>query len=403
MTGTTAETVTTGETRHPQVASYVDGRGLRWELRRRVTAYSPEVPVVQADVEPTEPSVRPTWDELDDETAMQRLRPVTLTPDGYEFTLDDEQTLRLVQQVRAARSQVPPEASMMRAPAPDGSDGLDGPDGPDGSHGPHGTGAAELSALSRRVLSEDRFATQTFDGDGRVNMNGSATESPWLYIASMANAGQCTAFKLLNNYTAVTAAHCVHDGSEWRRRKTLQFAAGADQPRAELAAECYSVTVASGWKGDEPEYDFAVIRLREEGTDPGASCEYDAYNVGHFGYQTVDECVVDVRLNLAGYPSEHDPDHLVPPGEWAYPSLFTDYRADGWTACAGIYPESLWFYNDGSNGQSGSPVWTFYEDSGQNKVRAIYRGSVASIFGESNRGRRIDASLVAWMNANAGY
>jgi len=366
------------------IASFVDGKGARWDFRRAVTAWAPAEAAPPSDTEPSDaaPTPQRSWDQLDDAEAIRLLRPITLTPDNREYTLDDEQTLRLVEQIRNARARVPAQQSMLQIATPE-------------------SGTA-LSVLSRRVLSEDRFPTQTFDGDGRVNMNGSASESPWAYIASMAHAGQCTAFKMLNNYTAITAAHCVHDGSEWRPRKTLQFAAGSGEPRSELPADCYSITLASGWKGSESEYDFAVIRLREDDVASGASCDFDAYNVGHFGYQTVDECVVDVRLNLAGYPSERDPDHPAPTGDWKYPTLFTDYRADGWTACAGVYPDTLWFYNDGSNGQSGSPVWTFYEDSGQNKVRAIYRGSVSSIFGDSNRGRRMDAGLIAWLQSHAG-
>jgi hypothetical protein len=69
----------------------------------------------------------------------------------------------------------------------------------------------------------------------------------------------------------------------------------------------------------------------------------------------------------------------------------------------GLYPSALLFYNDGSNGQSGSPVWSFSEDSGQNQVRGIYRGSMLTVVGDSNRARRFDDSLIAWLSLNVGF
>lgn len=369
-----------GEMSSPPPAARFDARGQRWELRRRVSAFAEGEPRSPRDVEAESTATASRWQDLSDELAAQRLRPITLTPDNYEYTLGEPEALQFVQQLRRAAASLPRSALMST---------LDTESLPSGR--------------SRRVLSEDRFPTQLFGEDERVNMNSAAGEAPWSFIAAMSNAGQCTAFKLLNKHTAVTAAHCVHDGKQWHRRKTLQFAAGSQAARAELDANCYSITVAGGWDGEDAEYDFAVIRLREDGLDNGASCALEDYDVGHFGYELVDECIVDVALNLAGYPSQRDPDNSPPKGEWSYPSLFTDYRGDGWTACAGLYPSALWFYNDGSNGQSGSPVWTFHQDSGQNQVRGIYRGSMITVVGDSNRARRFDDSLIAWLTLNAGH
>ncbi|HET8936299.1 MAG TPA: hypothetical protein VFN67_22805 [Polyangiales bacterium] len=365
--------------RAPQLgAAFVDARGWRWEQQRQVTKFAAAEPELQHDGEDPSPTRR--WQDLPDELAAKRLRPITLTPDNYEYALDEAQTLEFVQQLRELGPLVPRSTPMATPEA-----------------------QPALSERSARVLSEDRVPRQTFGEDGRVNMNGAADQAPWVFIGAMSRAGQCTAFKLLNKHTAISAAHCVHDGKEWSRRKAVQFSAGASSPRPAISEDCYSITVAGGWAGEDPEFDYAVIRLREDGLERGAACDPAAYDVGHFGYELIDECVADVELNLAGYPSIRDPDNPAPVGDWAYPSLFTDYRTDGWTACAGLYPSALWFYNDGSNGQSGSPVWTFHQETAQNQVRAIYRGSMTTIVGDSNRGRRFDESLIAWMTLNAGY
>lgn len=361
------------------MASLIDARGQRWELQREVTQFAEDKSTSVHDDE-TAPQRAARWQDQPDEDAVRRLRPITLTPGNLEYALDDEGALQLVQQLREAKQHVPRAGDMSTSE----------------------TGVV-LSSRSQRVLSEERFPTQTFASDDRVNMNNSASELPWMFIAAMADAGKCTAFKLLNKHTAVTAAHCVHDGKEWIKRKTLQFAAGAAEPRSKLDANCYSVSVPGGWDGTDAEFDYAVIRLREDGLDDGALCELAGYDVGYFGYQVVDDCSVDVALNLAGYPSLTDPDHQVPAGDWSYPTLFSDHRTDGWSGCAGLFPSALFFYNDGSNGQSGAPVWTLFDERGQNAVRAIYRGSVTSPVGDSNRGRRLDEELVAWLTFNAGY
>lgn len=350
-------------------AAFVDARGLRWQLRRhveRLSAQEPRSP--QGAQERAAPKV-----------SADALRPIALTPRNDEYVLDEADSLVFLEQLRELAPTLPRSAPMA---VPDG---------------------AQLSERTTRVLFEDRFPTQTFGDDGRANMNSEAHKVPWSFIGAMANAGQCTAFKLLNKHTAITAAHCVHDGAEWRQRKTLQFAAGAASAHAELSDDCYTMIVPGGWNGEDAEFDYAVLRLREDGLEGGASCDRAAYDVGHFGYQLVDECVDGIPLTLAGYPSRSDPDNPTPIGEWSYPSLFTDYRTDGWTACAGLYEMALLFYNDGSNGQSGSPVWSFYEDSGQNQVRGIYRGSMTTVIGDSNRARRFDESLIAWLTLNAGY
>jgi V8-like Glu-specific endopeptidase len=359
----------------PPRAALTDARGLRWELRRH--EFAAEEPRAPENVEARADGL--PWPQLSNDDAVSRLRPIALTPDNHEYTLSDRDALAFVQQLRELAPRLPRSAPMG---VPD---------------------AAQVSERTGRVLSEDRFARKTFGEDDRANVNDEADQVPWRFIAAMANAGECTAFKLLNPQTALTAAHCVHDGVEWHRRKTLQFAAGASERRAELDADCYSIIVPAAWDGEDAEFDFAVLRLREEGLDGGASCERAAYDIGHFGYNLVDECVDGIALTLAGYPSRKDPDHPVPVGDWSYPSLFTDYRTDGWSACAGLYPSALFFYNDGSNGQSGSPVWSFYQDSGQNQVRGIHRGSMITVIGDSNRARRFDDSLMAWFTLNAGY
>src|SRR5690606_31314407 len=109
-----------------------------------------------------------------------------------------------------------------------------------------------------------------FDGESRTNMNAYAQNHPWNKIGVMS--GACTVFKMINNYTAVTSAHCVYGSSGWLARRPLQFSAGSATPKGVLHKNCYAITVPGGWASDvgDDEYDYAVIRLREGGVT-GAS------------------------------------------------------------------------------------------------------------------------------------
>lgn len=351
--------------------------GERWLPRRKIVNFA------QAPSKPLK--VREPVGKLatlNERAVADKLRPIMLGVDDVEYVLDvdDEQAMEAARQVIAD----------MRSGAEVTADSA------------FGSGQRPQESPSVQVLNDG-----VFGGESRVNANAFAQNYPWDMIGSMANynasppGGEyCTVFKMINHYTAVTAAHCVYDSSGWIARRDLRFAAGSSTPRGVLPRNCYAMTVPSGWSSDvgDDEYDYAVIRLREGGSS-GAWCNVADYDTGYFGYRGVSGCTTGVSGDMAGYPGKFGPGS-PPPGAWVYPTLFDDYRTDGWTSCV-TYPNHLWYYNDNSGGQSGAPFWTNY--SGSYKVRAINFAIWTGAFDDSNAGRRIDQSVIDFMNKYKGY
>jgi len=240
----------------------------------------------------------------------------------------------------------------------------------------------------------DREAKTVLGTDDRININYAANTYPYNNHAQMLGGGHtCTAFKMVNNYTAVTAAHCVHSGSSFiSPRKDLTFQAGSSTPKATLPGGCYAMTVPGCWDGDSVSCDYAVIRLR----GGGPWCNFNDYNVGYLGYNTVSSCVTDIKAFLSGYPS----DAPLPAG-WVYPSLAYHYRSDGWTSCV-TYPDRVWYNNDSTGGQSGTALVSYWSD-GSWRVRGIHHGGDTGVFSNSNQGRRMTSDLYSWLSGNAGY
>ena len=344
----------------------VDPDGKRWIPVRKVVKFDDSPPVARAPR-----NLNGKAATLSDEELAKKLKPIMLSVDDIEYTLEDDQALALAREVKE---------HMRSGRVPDGDSAF-------------GEGEKPVVSTSRTTQNDG-----VFDGESRTNANAFAQNYPWNLIGVMS--GSCTIFKMINHYTAVTSAHCVYDGNGWKTRKKLQFSAGSATPRGELPAQCYAMTVPSGWSSDvgDDEYDYAVIRLREGGST-GAWCNYNDYNTGYFGYQGVSGCTTNVGGDLAGYPGKGGPGS-PPPGAWVYPTLFNDYRNNGWTSCV-TYPNHLWYYNDNSGGQSGGPFWSNF--SGSYKVRAVNMAIWTGVFDDSNAGRRIDQSVIDFLNAHKGY
>lgn len=356
----------------------VDPNGTRWIPRRRVVTFD-ESPT--ASVVPTR-QPRPALSKaatLSDIELAKKTRAIMLDVDDVEYEMDADQALEFARAVKA---------KMLRG-VQDEADSAFG-------EGETPTVSPSIQTLNNGV----------FNGESRVNMNAYAQNYPWNLIGHQGDYNVspptpgCTIFKLINHYTAVTSAHCVYGSGGWTARKDLRFSAGSATPRGVLPRQCYAITVPGGWSSDvgDDEYDYAVIRLREGGST-GAWCNYNDYNTGYFGYRGVSGCTTNVSGDMAGYPAKTGPG-AWPPGAWTYPTLFNDYRTNGWTSCV-TYPNHLWYYNDNCGGQSGAPFWTNY--SGSYKVRAINMAIFTGVFDDSNGGRRIEQDVIDFFNANKGY
>jgi V8-like Glu-specific endopeptidase len=152
--------------------------------------------------------------------------------------------------------------------------------------------------------------------DERYRINAQAHRQPYVRIAkTWSSTSVCTAFKAYNHHTAMTAAHCVHDGPSggWRTRHQIQFAAGSNRSgglglaKNALPSGCYGRVVPGGWVSTgERQYDYAVLYLHGRG---GAWCNFADYNVGYYGYKTVTG--TGISGYVSGYPdaatSPHPP------------------------------------------------------------------------------------------------
>ncbi len=221
-------------------------------------------------------------------------------------------------------------------------------------------------------------------------INSSATNSPYRYVATMdQGAGFCTAEKLINHHTAVTAAHCVQDSNQnWMARQRIRFQAGSantaysgtGNAKNYLPSGCYARTVPGCWKGNVGECDYAVITLRGRF---GAWCEYNDYNVGYFGYRTVNNEYNALEARMATYPAS--------PPSGTYPSLMYQRRNDAETN----NNDWLYYHNDTLGGSSGGPVF-----NGSREMRAIHVGNLST---EWNVGMRLTTSVINFFKAYTGY
>jgi hypothetical protein len=291
-----------------------------------------------------------------------------LGPDYVEYTLDAQQALEFARAVRSETRRADERSE------------------------PGSNGSAPFAST---IV----YGTGVFDGESRQDISSTAQNQPFTMIGVMMD--RCTTFKMINAHTAMTSAHCMFDEGGWQAKPDIQFAASSATPRGVIPGSCYAVTVPNGWTEDvgDDEYDYAVIRFREDGVTGGAACNLPDYDVGAFGFRGVDGCTTDVAGDMAGYPGKNGPG-TPPPGSWVYPTLFNDFRKDGWTSCI-TYPNHLWYYNDNSGGQSGGPFFTTID--GNSQVRAINMSIWDGTFDNSNAGRRLDNSVIDFAKKFAGF
>jgi V8-like Glu-specific endopeptidase len=340
----------------PAAREVVDANGKRWLLSKRAVISEHADPVALAAPARAEKSKK----EMTVEEIEAAESPI-MEAGGFEYRLDPRDARALAKEMKAAA---------MR----------------DGEESTNGGPPDAAVALPGRV------PQAVYGGESRTSVWNNTW--PWSMIGWMEDS--CTTFKVINQHTAVTSAHCVHTGSSWKPRKRIQFAAPTGIVGF-LSASCYDRIVPSCWSGSssDTDCDRAVFRLHSN----TAACNFDNYAVGWFGTRTVGSCLSDLHGALSGYPAKA-PEPGAPPGNWAYPLLFSDWRTDGSTSCF-TYPTQVWYLNDSSGGQSGGPWWAVFD--GQNQVRAINKGNDTGVFFDTNHGRRMTSDLVSWIQSNAGF
>jgi V8-like Glu-specific endopeptidase len=304
------------------------------------------------------------------EDVTAALRPISLIGD-YEYTLNDVDAREFALAIQeVARGEKGTEGGLGARSL--GEPAIDGP----AQREPGTEQPVEMPEPKGIIGSDDRYS-----------INGSRANFPWNNYAAMDAAGTCSAVKLVNHHTAVTAAHCVHTGSAWKTRKRITFVAGSP-----VGSTCYGMTVPGCWDGStsSPSCDYATIKFREG----SGFCDFNTYNVGYLGWQSAGSWVTGIWGHVSGYPSEQ-----MKPG-WVYPELVFHQRGDGYSTPT--YPDRVFYLVDTSGGQSGGPFTSYYQGNDY-RIRGVHKGFSIGVFEDTNQGRKMTQSLFNWFYANGGW
>jgi V8-like Glu-specific endopeptidase len=231
-----------------------------------------------------------------------------------------------------------------------------------------------------------------FGADERYTINHHAHRQPYARIAkTWSDTSVCTAFKAYNHHTAMTAAHCVHDGpgGDWRTRHQIQFAAGSDRSGGlglannPLPSGCYGRVVPGGWiSTGERQYDYAVLYLHGRA---GAWCDFADYNVGYYGHKTV------TGTGISGYVAGYPDAFTSPNGSWG--DLWYAARSDAYQS-----GDTIRHTVDSSAGQSGSPFATRTDD-----VTSQFMGIHVASTSSYNIASRVQSAMITFIQTYAGY
>jgi glutamyl endopeptidase len=234
--------------------------------------------------------------------------------------------------------------------------------------------------------------------DDRVNLNAVASLQPYVKTAGMyyspisqSNAW-CTCFKLINEHTCITAAHCLYNpGVGWFPGFNIRFGLGGPSAKPELGL-CWKESVPGEWasSGDDS-YDYGVIILHGRF---GANCNTPDYSVGWHSWTEPPHSngiplpqYAYFSATTYGYPQ-------FPKSPSPYPTLSYSTANNNYTFSGNWYIY-LFHYMDTTGGQSGSPV---FNSSGA--VIGIHKGFPDT---SVNYASSLTSSRVSYFQSVAGF
>lgn len=280
--------------------------------------------------------------EMSDYELAEALRPVIFN-DGKEYTTDAPNT-SFVELLRADRDR---RTSSYTALPRSESEHID---------------AKSLHALSGIIGTDNRVVRR----DNTVYPMSTVT-----YLA-LPGGGYAGSGTMVGPSTAVTAAHVVHNGTNWL--PFASFAPGTDcqdpTPMPFGSHGGYNVTVPGGWvnnAGGDARFDYAVIEFSGYGDFPGRASGWKGLWVAP------DNVVTGNRMYLYGHPSDK-----------AQPQIWGN---EGNGLLNGQY---INFFMDAWYGDSGSGLYV-YDTDGWPYVVGVLRGAAGAIGDNSkpNFGRRM--------------
>ena len=257
-----------------------------------------------------------------------------------------------------------------------------------------GIGEKSARELPRTFRASIITAARIIGADERTVINHLAHLHPWVLHGHM----DCTAFKAVNHYSAVTAAHCVHNGKSWKTRHDIQFSAGSkwisgQVVPAAVPSGCYTRTVPGRYVAGAnlPKNDYAVIAFRGH----GAWCPTESWNFGYFGWKSV-----PIGSKFASHMSGYPLDEPLPFPSWQKPTLVYSYKGSQSIYTSVFQPNVVKFTHDTTGGQSGTPLISYDSTSGY-QARAILKGHGPAT--NRNWGREFNGGVADFVWLRGGY
>lgn len=356
-----------------QYATEVEGRDERWERPK--------------DLNVLKPPSKMTMEEL-----AQAMRPVALV-NGCEYVREPD--VQLAEWARRYQNAVLTyEDSRGSAPS-----------------------EPEVEEGSSRTSTKDAGPRMTIIGTDVREKRRDNTSYPMrtqVVLSNLSGGGRCSG-TMIGASTMITAAHCVHDGDNWKETKT--WSPGADSqdtvdfpynpwsayPTSSssnpMVFQCYVVTIPGGYAdGADDEWDFAVIEFSDMFPEIPNCNLFPGNTVGWLGWGSQSSSTIEGTINyIYGYPgTSTTPKCGVPGGTCAggpcnWPQIWGWGRSD-----VDVDGDSLAHHVDTTGGQSGSGVYNKVE--GFRKVIGIHQGCNSST---ENRARRIDSTVIGFVKANS--
>jgi V8-like Glu-specific endopeptidase len=207
--------------------------------------------------------------------------------------------------------------------------------------------------------------------DDRVVVRDNTTY-PWTTVAYL---GGCSG-TVIGPSTVLTAAHCVHNGTNWLTLPDVVPGIDKDdaQPRPFGTFDCYTVTIPSAWvnnNGGDPRFDYAVLEFSGCNQFPGNRAGWKGL------WAAPDQPIRDYGLHVYGHPSDKPQPQIWGAGGAGIPN--------------GDYVD---FYVDAYYGSSGSGLYIWDVDAAPYVV-GVLRGPRGALNDNSkpNFGRRVTGDV----------
>lgn len=349
----------------------VERPGLRY-VRKLAAADYANVPDEMLGESKTKKSSSPTpplLDSMSRQELAEALRGIVLAPDGSEY-MEEAPNWRVADLIIASRERVKESLE----PTPGRGIDDEAPEELQG-HAVYGT-----------------------DSRSRVTSSHLYPHSAHGWFVG----GNCTGV-LIGPSTMLTAAHCTHDGTNWRSQRDIEFGVNSQKsPRTAFPRQtCYVRTIPSGWVGNNHvDLDYAVFEFNAWGCTgtPGNA-------TGWLGIWAAQDGHIDASpyFYSYGYPADSDPDYggISCPGGTCYrPSVWG--TSSNWKGVKSA--NEIKHKVDTHGGQSGSGVYVI--DGGDRYVIGIHKGQTWDLFhgGYHNHGRRVNSALLtnieSWSQGN---